>query len=157
MRCGYDRVEGSIGRSYDEIRGVSSVISQDNCLHGYTPIQLFAWLHAKAIACMVTRQDNCLHGYTPRQLFAWLQANTIVGIVIRLDNYLLGFTPRQLFAWQLAKTIVCVATCQDNYCFYKVTRMLVFVVSFLCSKFNNGGFPFPMRKVTNPNGEFANG
>ena len=29
MRGGYDRVEGSIGRSYDEIKGVTMSISRD--------------------------------------------------------------------------------------------------------------------------------
>ena len=29
MRRGYDRVEGSIGRSYDEIKGVTMSVSRD--------------------------------------------------------------------------------------------------------------------------------
>ena len=29
MRIGYDRVEGSIGRSYDEIKGVTMSVSRD--------------------------------------------------------------------------------------------------------------------------------
>ena len=29
MRRGYDRVEGSIGRSYDEIKGVTMYVSRD--------------------------------------------------------------------------------------------------------------------------------
>ena len=29
MRRGYDRVEGSIGRSYDEIKGVTISVSRD--------------------------------------------------------------------------------------------------------------------------------
>ena len=29
MRSGYDRVEGTIGRRYDEIKGVGTVVSRD--------------------------------------------------------------------------------------------------------------------------------
>ena len=34
MRRGYDRVEGSIGRSYDEIKGVTMSVSRDFHLLG---------------------------------------------------------------------------------------------------------------------------
>ena len=34
MRRGYDRVEGSIGRSYDEITGVTMSVSRDSHMLG---------------------------------------------------------------------------------------------------------------------------
>ena len=33
MRRGYDRVEDSIGRSYDEIKGVTISMSSETCVH----------------------------------------------------------------------------------------------------------------------------
>ena len=41
MRRGYDRFEGSIGRSYDEIKGVTMSVSRD--FHMRVRLQLGRW------------------------------------------------------------------------------------------------------------------
>ena len=80
MRRGYDRVEGSIGRSYDEIKGVTTSVSRDFHMLGKitTGKKVEKW-NCLSIADVVdmdvevARNDEVMRGGVERNDENWLR------------------------------------------------------------------------------------